>query len=78
MKITRVEATHVNVKLPRDFSGSIYSVPEKNAIVTRIYTDHGPVGEAINGEGSRAIMAATHEVLTRELIPMVKIGRAHV
>ena len=35
MKITRVEATHINIKLPRDFSGSIYSVPEKNAIITR-------------------------------------------
>ncbi len=70
-KITRVEATHVNVKLPRDFGGSIYSVPEKNAIVTRVFTDHGPVGEAINGEGSRAMMAATFDVLTRELIPRV-------
>jgi D-galactarolactone cycloisomerase len=70
-KITRVEATHICIKLPRDFGGSIYSVPEKNAVITRVYTDDGPVGEAINGEGSRAIMAATHDVLTRELIPMV-------
>lgn len=70
-KITKVEATHICIKLPRDFGGSIYSVPEKNAIITRIYTDHGPMGEAINGEGSRAIIAATHDVLVRELIPMM-------
>ena len=70
-KITRIEATHISIKLPRDFSGSIYSVPEKNAVITRVFTDDGPVGEAINGEGSRAMMAATHDVLTRELIPLV-------
>ena len=57
-KITRVEAIHVCVKLPRDFGGSIYSVPEKSAIVTRVHAEHGPIGEAINGEGARAMRPA--------------------
>lgn len=71
MKITRVETVLINIKLPRDFGGSIYHVPEKNAIITRVFTDHGPVGEAINGEGSTAMMAAAYAVLTRDVIPLV-------
>ena len=37
MKIEKIEAIALSVKLPRDFRGSIYSVPQKNAIVTRIH-----------------------------------------
>ena len=73
-KITRVEAIHVCVKLPRDFGGSIYSVPEKSAIVTRVHSENGPVGEAINGEGARAIHAATLKVIRDDLTPRL-IGK---
>ena len=42
--ITRVEAVLVRVPLKRNYRGSSYSVPEKNAIITRIHTDDGLVG----------------------------------
>ena len=47
LKITRIEVIALNVALPRDFRGSVYSVPQKNALITRVYTDHGPVGRSI-------------------------------
>ncbi|MDB5534421.1 MAG: mandelate racemase/muconate lactonizing enzyme family protein [Hyphomicrobiales bacterium] len=69
VKITRIEAIHVRIALPRDFRGSIYHVPEKNAVITRIYTDHGPMGEAINGEGNAESHAAAVKVIETELTP---------
>ncbi len=44
-RISRIEAVLVSVPLKRDYRGSTYSVPQKNAIVTRIHTDDGLVGE---------------------------------
>ncbi|MBV8511468.1 MAG: hypothetical protein JO289_15015, partial [Xanthobacteraceae bacterium] len=55
LKITKIEVIALSIKLPRDYRGSVYSVPQKNALVTRIYADHGPIGEAVNGEGAAAI-----------------------
>jgi D-galactarolactone cycloisomerase len=46
LKITKIEVIALSITLPRDFRGSVYSVPQKNALVTRIHTDHGPIGEA--------------------------------
>jgi D-galactarolactone cycloisomerase len=71
MKITRVEAIALQVKLPRDFRGSIYSVPQKNAIVTRIYTDQGPLGECVNGEGEAALQKPMVEIIEQELSPLL-------
>jgi D-arabinonate dehydratase len=71
MKITRVEAIALQVKLPRDFRGSIYSVPQKNAIVTRIHTDEGLVGECVNGEGEAALQKPQVEIIERELTPLL-------
>ena len=74
MKITRVEAIALQVKLPRDFRGSIYSVPQKNAIVTRIHTDEGLVGECVNGEGEAALQKPQVEIIERELTPLLVYG----
>lgn len=74
MKIDRIEAFHVRLPLPRDFRGSSYSVPEKNAVVTRVFTDEGLIGEAINGEGSAAMHSAMLRILRDELIPLM-LGR---
>src|SRR5262245_17767056 len=69
LKITKVEVIALSVKLPRDFRGSVYSVPQKNALVTRIHTDHGLIGEAVNGEGAAAIQREMVEIIERELTP---------
>jgi D-galactarolactone cycloisomerase len=71
MKITRVEAIALQIKLPRDFRGSIYSVPQKNAIITRVHTDAGIVGECVNGEGEAAIQKTQVEIIEKELGPLL-------
>ena len=71
MKITGIEAIALQVKLPRDFRGSIYSVPQKNAVVTRIHTDHGPLGECVNGEGEAALQKPMVEIIEQELAPLL-------
>lgn len=71
LRITRVETVLLHFPLSRDFRGSVYSVPSKNAIITRIYTDQGLMGECINGEGGADIMRSTHEILEKELAPLV-------
>jgi D-arabinonate dehydratase len=70
-KITRVEAIAIRVSLPRDFRGSVYSVPEKNAVLTRLYTDDGIVGACINGEGESALQAPMVGVIEKELAPIL-------
>jgi D-galactarolactone cycloisomerase len=69
LKITRIEVIALNVTLPRAFRGSVYSVPQKNALITRVYTDHGPVGEAVNGEGGAAIQREMKDIIDKELAP---------
>lgn len=70
-RITRVEAVLVTVPLKRDFKGSSYSVPEKNAIITRIHTDDGLVGECANGEGRLAAHEAGFAILRDEIAPLL-------
>jgi len=71
LKIAKVEVIALSIKLPRDYRGSVYSVPQKNALVTRIYTDHGPIGEAVNGEGAAAIQREMVEIINNELAPLL-------
>ena len=71
LKITKIEVIALSITLPRDFRGSVYSVPQKNALVTRIHTDHGPIGEAVNGEGAAAIQREMTEIIERELTPLL-------
>ncbi len=71
MKITRVEAIALQMKLPRDFRGSIYSVPQKNAVVTRIHTDEGVLGECVNGEGEAALQKPMVDIIGEELSPLI-------
>lgn len=70
-KITRVEAVLVSVPLKRDYKGSTYNVPEKNAIITRIHTDDGLVGECANGEGRLPAHEQGFAILRDELAPML-------
>jgi D-galactarolactone cycloisomerase len=71
LKITKIEVIALSIKLPRDYRGSVYSVPQKNALVTRISTDHGPIGEAVNGEGAAAIQREMVDIINNELAPLL-------
>lgn len=70
-RITRVEAVLVSVPLKRDYKGSTYSVPQKNAILTRIHTDDGLVGECANGEGRVEAHQQGFAILRDELVPLL-------
>ncbi len=71
MKIEKIEAIALSIKLPRDFKGSIYSVPQKNAVVTRITTDEGLVGHCVNGEGEAAIQPQMVQIIDKEIAPLL-------
>ncbi len=72
MKIERIEATAISITLPRDFRGSVYSVPQKNCILTRIFTSDGLVGECVNGEGAGDIQQVQVKIILNELLPMLQ------
>jgi D-galactarolactone cycloisomerase len=67
--ITRIEAVLVTVPLKRNFGGSVYDVPSKNAIVTRIHTRDGIVGECANGEGGLGWHETAFAMMRDELAP---------
>ena len=53
MKIDKVEAIAIEVPLPKPFAGATYTVPTRNTIITRIYTDDGLVSEVFNGDNRK-------------------------
>ena len=71
MKITRVETILLTVALDRDYGGSVYSVPRKNAIITRIHTDDGLVGHCVNGEGGIDVHRQARQIVDQELAPLL-------
>ncbi len=72
LRIRAIEATVLSIPLPRDFRGSVYSVPRKNAVVTRVVTEEGVVGEAVNGEGEAALQPVIARVVEDEIAPALK------
>ena len=71
MKITKVETTLLSVTLNRDYRGSVYSVPRKHAIITRVHTDDGLIGHCVNGEGSLESHKQARDIVDHELAPML-------
>jgi D-arabinonate dehydratase len=69
--IQSVDVTMVQIPLPRDFRGSVYSVTHKNALITRVRTRDGAVGEAVNGEGQAPALSAARKVLIDQLVPIL-------
>jgi D-galactarolactone cycloisomerase len=69
--IKSIDVTMVQVALPRDFRGSVYSVTHKNALITRVRTKDGLVGEAVNGEGQAGILLAARKILVEEIAPLL-------
>ena len=72
--IEAIECTMVQIALPRDFRGSVYSVTHKNALITRVRTKDGAVGEAVNGEGQAPILLAAKKILIEQIVPLL-LGR---
>jgi D-galactarolactone cycloisomerase len=68
-RIAAIEATLVSIPLPRDFRGSVYHVTAKNCLITRVRTESGAVGEAVNGEGDIAIHRAAAKLLREAMAP---------
>lgn len=70
--IEAVDVTVINMPLSRNFHGSVYSVSEKSAVITRVRTRQGLTGEAINGEGGldthRRVAALLREEIASNLI----------
>src|SRR3978361_1318352 len=66
-----IECTMVQIALPRDFRGSVYHVTHKNALITRVRTRDGAVGEAVNGEGQAPILLAARKILIDEIVPLL-------
>ncbi len=69
--ITDIEFIWIRIPLAHDFRGSVYHVPEKNAIITRIRTSDGLVGECMNGEGGADVHAHILHFLQTEFAPLL-------
>ena len=69
--IQSIDVTMVQIPLPRDFRGSVYSVTHKNALITRVRTRDGLIGEAVNGEGQAPALTAARKIMVEQLVPML-------
>ena len=69
--IEAIDCIMVQIALPRDFRGSVYSVTHKNALITRVRTMDGTVGEAVNGEGQAPILLAAKKILIEQIVPLL-------
>lgn len=70
MKITRIETVPIEVPLKKVFRGSHYSMASRAALITRVYTDEGVIGESYNGDDpdrQLEIARIIHEELTPRL-----------
>jgi len=72
-RIVRIEAIPLKVKLERDAVGSNLKFTHRHAIVTRIHTDAGVVGECFNGNDDD-LQAAIVRVIVDEMAPKL-VGR---
>lgn len=50
MRISRIETIPIEVPLTKVFRGSHYSMGSRAALITRVHTDEGLVGESYNGD----------------------------
>jgi D-arabinonate dehydratase len=72
-RIVRIEVIPLKVKLDRDAVGSNLKFTHRHAIVTRVHTDAGVVGECFNGNDDD-LQAAIVRVIADEMAPKL-IGR---
>ncbi|MBX9700582.1 MAG: mandelate racemase/muconate lactonizing enzyme family protein [Acetobacteraceae bacterium] len=70
MKIDSIEATAIEIPLPRQFAGSVYAMTTRCAIVTRIRTSDGLEAEVYNGD-NREHGPELVRLITEDLAPLV-------
>jgi D-arabinonate dehydratase len=73
VRIERIEAIPLKVKLERDAVGSNLKFTHRHAIVTRVHTDAGVVGECFNGNDDD-LQVAIVKAIADEMAPRL-IGR---
>src|ERR1041385_6053278 len=73
VRITRIETIPLKVRLDRTAVGANLKFTHRCAIVTRVYTDAGVVGECFNG-GDDELQGAIMRVIAEEMPPK-RIGR---
>lgn len=69
-KIRNIEVIPLQVPLDRTYHGSHYQMTHRCAIITRIHTDSGVVGEAYNGDEYET-QAEIARIIRSELLPLV-------
>jgi L-alanine-DL-glutamate epimerase-like enolase superfamily enzyme len=70
MKIESIEATAIEISLPRQFAGSVYAMTTRCAIVTRMRTSDGLEAEVYNGD-NREHGPELVKIITEEIAPLV-------
>jgi len=68
VRIVRIEAIPLKVKLERDAVGSNLKFTHRHAIVTRVHTDAGVIGECFNGNDDE-LQGAIVKVIAEEMAP---------
>ncbi|MBN8966034.1 MAG: hypothetical protein J0H89_11800, partial [Rhizobiales bacterium] len=71
--IVRIEAIPLKVKLERDAVGSNLKFTHRHAVVTRIHTDAGVIGECFNGNDD-ALQDSIVRMIVEEMAPKL-VGR---
>lgn len=70
MRIDKIEAIAIEVPLPKPFAGATYTVPTRNTIITRIYTDDGLVSEVYNGD-NRKCGPEVARIVMEDIAPLI-------
>src|SRR6186997_1927289 len=68
VRIARIETIPLKVRLDRTANGSNLSLTHRCAIVTRIHTDAGVIGECFNGNDDE-LQGAIIKVIAEEMAP---------
>ena len=73
MRIERIEAVPIEIPLSRTFGGSVYAVPSRCTVITRLQLKDGPLAEVYNGD-NRSHGRELARLVQAELAPLL-IGR---
>lgn len=70
-RIESVEAFAFAVPLERRFEGSIYAITHRTAIVARVRTADGLVGEGLNNIGEKELLPGIVRIIETEMAPAI-------
>src|SRR5690606_38083427 len=71
----RIEVIAAEVPLERAYAGSIYAITHRTAVVTRVTTRDGIVGEALNTVGEKGLLPGLVRIIEEEIAPAI-IGQS--